>query len=197
MRRIIAAACLSVAGLGGAFAENETMRAEPVPAARELIEILEDAGDLPLSDLTVSDLLRVVDLASVVHQQQMHVRKSAGLSMIVPGLGQYVNGETGRAFSFFAANLAIKGTAAAFGYFLMPASVKFANLNYLQTPIVDIETRWKNLTAAEFLPSAAVTASGFILSAIVRHIASRDARDLAMRAVEDGTVVFEPAPRRP
>ena len=197
MRRIVVAVCLSVAGLGGAFAQNEVRRAEPVPAAREVIEILEDAGDLPLADLTVSDLLRVIDLASVVHQQQRHVGKSAGLSLIVPGLGQYVNGETGRAFGFFAANLAIKGTAAAFGYILMPASVRFANLNYLQTPIADIETRWKNLTAAEFLPSAAVAASGFILSAIVRHIASRDARDLAMQALEDDTVVFEPMLWRP
>ncbi|MBU8913251.1 MAG: hypothetical protein KOO61_04455 [Spirochaetales bacterium] len=196
---MLAAILLCLAGLSGVLAESATPQtdadaAEPVPAARELNETIEGAGDLTLSTITVSDLLQMADLASVAHQQQIHVRKSAGLSLFVPGLGQYTNGETGKGFAFFAADLAIRGTAAAVGYFLLPASVRIANLNYLQTPIVDIETRWKNLTVAEFLPSAAVAASAGILSAIVRHIAARDARDLAMQAIADGTVVFEPIP---
>ena len=197
MRRVSIAICLVLVGLSGVFAESEVPQTEPVPAAREIIEIIEEAGDTPLSDLVVNDLLRVADLATVARQQQMHIRKSSGLSLFVPGLGQFVNGETGAALGFFAADFVIHGAGAAIGYFLLPPSVKFANLNYLQTPVIDIETQWKNLTVAEFLPSAAVAISASILSAIVRHAASRNARDLAIQAVEDGTVVFEPLLRRP
>ena len=197
MRRVSIAICLAVVGLSGVVAESKAPWTEPVPASREIIEILEKAGDTPLSDLVVGDLLRVADLASVAHQQQMHIRRSTGLSLFVPGLGQFVNGQTGTALGFFAADFAIHGAGAALGYLLLPASVKFANLNYLQTPIIDIEDRWKNLTVAEFLPSAAVAISASILSAIVRHAASRNAHDLAIQAVEDGTVVFEPLLHRP
>ncbi len=197
MRKVPIAICLAVAGLSGVFAVSEAPWTEPVPAAREIIAILEEAGDTSLSDLVVSDLLRVADLASVAHQQQMHIRKSSGLSLFVPGLGQFVNGKTGTALGFFAADFAIHGTGAVLGYLLLPASVKFANLNYLQTPIIVIEDRWKGLTVAEFLPSAAVAISASILSIIVRHAASRNAHDLAIQAVEDGTVVFEPVLRRP
>ena len=192
MRRKLIAMCLFVAGLSGVLAESAPPRTEPVPAAREIVETIEGASDLSLADLTVSDLLQVADLASVAHQQQIHVRKSAGLSLFVPGLGQYINGETGKGLGFFAADLAIRTTATVVGYVFLPASVKIAHLNYLQEPIVDIETRWKNLTVAEFLPSAAIAASGAILSAIVHRIAARDARDLAIQAIADGTVVFEP-----
>ena len=197
MRRMSIAICLAVVGLSSVLAESEAPWTQPVPAAREIIEILEEAGDTPLSDLVVGDLLRVADLASVAHQQQMHIRKSTGLSLFVPGLGQFVNGKPGTALGFFAADLAIHGTGAVLGYLLLPPSVQFANLNYLQTPIIDIEDRWKDLTVAEFLPSAAVAISASILSAIVRHVASRNAHDLAVQAVEGGTVVFEPVPRRP
>lgn len=197
MRRVFIAICLVVVGLSGVFAESEAPPTERVPAAREIIEIIEEAGDTPLSNLVVSDLLRVADLASVAHQQQMHIRKSSGLSLFIPGLGQFVNGKTGTALGFFAADFAVHATGAVLGYLLLPASVKIANLNYLQTPIIDIETRWKSLTVADFLPSAAVAISASILSAIVRHAASRNAHDLAVQAVEDGTVVFEPLLRRP
>ena len=195
MRRIIIALCLVGAGMTGVVAEGETSPSEPVPAARELLEILEEAGDTPLSELTVSNLMQVADLASVAHQQQVHLRKSAGLSLLVPGLGQFVNGATGIGLGFFAADMAIHGTAAVVGYLLLPAAVKYANLNYLQTSFADIETRWKSLPAAELVPSAAVAISASILSTIVRHISSRHARDLAVEAIMDGTVVFEPIRR--
>lgn len=198
MPRKLIAVVLFVTGLSSVLAEGGASRmdgdaTEPVPAAREVSEILEEAGELPLSDLTVSYLIRIANLASVAHQQEMHIRKSGGLSMFVPGLGQYINGETGKALSFFAADLAITSAAAVLGYFLLPAAVQHANLNYLQTRIGDIETRWKSLTVAEFLPSAAVAVSASILSAVVRNFASRDARDLAIQAIVDGRVVFEPA----
>ena len=62
MRRIIIALCLVGAGMTGVVAEGQTSPSEPVPAARELLEILEEAGDTPLSELTVSNLMQVADL---------------------------------------------------------------------------------------------------------------------------------------
>ena len=194
MRRTLIIVCIAITGLGGVFAESDETGTNMVPAAREIDEILDGAGDLLLANLAVEDLLYVVNLTSLAYQQQDYVQKSARLSRMVPGLGQYMNGNTGTAFGFFAADLAIKATVLVLGYLLLPASVQHSNLNYLQTPVADIEARWKALTTGELLPSVALAASGSILSAIVRQFASRDARDLAMQSIEEGTVVFQPTP---
>ena len=193
MRRTVTVVSLMIAGLGAVFAQSDTS-AEMVPAAREMAALLADASDVPMVNITVGDLLHVAHLASLAQAQQAHVKRSATLSRMIPGLGQYVNGSPGTAIGFFAADVVINVAAAVAGYFLLPASVRYANLNYLQTPMSDIESRWKALSASELLPSVAIGASAAILSSIVRHFASRDARALALQAVQDGTVILHPDP---
>jgi len=176
-----------------AFSILSPLTSLEVPAARELRQVLAEKQDVPLVSLSVAEVNEVTDLISVAVQQQHHVQKSAFLSRLVPGLGQFVNGGTGAAAGFFAAEMVVQASAAIAWYLLLPASVQVSNLNYLQTPVGDIEDRWKALTVSEMLPSAAVCLSAGILSATIRSLSSRHAADLAVRALEDGVIVFEPS----
>jgi hypothetical protein len=210
MRRTVILIALVLAGLSPLFAQSGPSgddelhhtgtpggfisQTQPVPAAREFQEILDGARAMALATVTVNDLTHLLELASVANQQQEHVERSARLSFMVPGLGQFMNGQTGTALGFMAGNLAINATALVVGYLLLPASVQHINLNYLQTPMADIDARWQALTVSELLPSVAVAVSGSILSAIIRHFASRDARSVARQAIEAGAVTFRPAP---
>lgn len=168
-----------------------------VPAERELQHVIEEGGNVPLGDLTVDQLLEVARLAAVAEAQREHVEKAAWQSVFVPGLGQYLNGAVGPGIGFFAADFTIAGTAAVVGYLLLPAAVQFANLNYLQSQITDIETRWKSLTPGELIPAIAVGFSAAVLRAIVRSAAARDARSRALTAIEEGRVTVQPVLRVP
>ena len=169
----------------GHHAEQAESQEVALPAALELAELLELAGAVRLDEVTVADIVDVADLISVAARQEAYVRRAAGLSVLVPGLGHYAIGSRTRAFGYFAADLFLHGTAAVVAYLLLPAPLKFSNLNYLQTPISDIENRWKSLTPADYLPAVAVGVSASILSAIVRQTASRDARAVAIEAVRN------------
>ena len=169
-----------------AFAdEDET------PAENQIRLILEQASEVGLADLSVGDLTQTMALLSVAQQQREHVKHSARFSAMVPGLGQYVNGELGRGLIFAAADLVVGVAAAALAYWLLPPAVQWRNLNYLQTPIVDIETRWKALTPGELIPSVAVAASGSLVGLVIRRFASEDAATLARARISEGSIVFE------
>jgi hypothetical protein len=70
--------------------------------------------------------------------------------------------------------------------------VQWANLDYLQTPFSVIETRWKSLSFADLLPSAAVLFSGTLVSVVVRSVAATNAETVARQRIVDGSVTFEP-----
>ena len=144
--RLIACLCLCVSagvsaegGDGSATESQEPVmaagvRVTPVPAELELAELLSSAERRSVTELRVGEVRRIADLLSVAHKQRAHVRRSVMLSTAAPGLGHYINGETGRALAFASAELAVQLAAGITGLLLLPAPVRIANLNYLQTP---------------------------------------------------------------
>jgi len=173
---------------------RKTVVEESVPAAVALADLLALHGPAPLADLTVDELTSVISTAAVATREREHVARSGRLSWAAPGLGHYVNGEHGPAIAFAAADLAITVTTAILAYWLLPPAVQHRNLNYLQSSFAAIDDRWRALTPSEFVPSAALVVSGSLLSATVRSLAARSARDAAMRALRSGRVSFEPEP---
>jgi len=167
---------------------------EPVPAAVALAELLSDYGPEPLTDLTVNELATVIATAAVATREREHVERSGRLAWVAPGLGHYVNGERGPAIAFAAADLAIGVTTAILAYWLVPQAVQHRNLNYLQSSFATIDERWRAVTPSELVPSVALVVSGSLLSATVRSLAARSAREAAMRALRSGRVTFEPQP---
>jgi hypothetical protein len=170
-------------------------------SSRLLAEILSQAGDRRITDLSTADLIQVLDLASVASQEARHVRRSEVQSLIVPGWGHLSNGDRRRAALYFLADSTIALATAATTYWLLPPAIQWRNLNYLQTPLGEIRDRYDDLTAAELVPSLSVWIAGAILDVALRSFAARDARSVAIQAIEDGVVTFEPLPlvvsRRP
>lgn len=164
------------------------------PSERLLESLLEEHGSTDLADLTVADLATVLDLLSIAEQEHEHIRRSARLSWFTPGLGHYINGKTGAAVAFAAADLLTVGATLAFGYLLLPPAVQSRNLNYLQSSFLVIQERWEQVTPYELIPSLAVYTGGAILSMTIRGFAARNARVMADNAVQNGIVRFEPLP---
>ncbi|MFP4113581.1 MAG: hypothetical protein ACOC0E_00970 [Spirochaetota bacterium] len=195
---LIAAAFLSPAALHAVDdpARNQQPSEAPQISASEaeLMKVLEENGDRPLSDVTVAELSRTLDLVSIARQERAHVERAVMLSWIFPGAGHYLSGATGTAFAFAGADLAVGVATAVAGYWLLPPSVQHRNLNYLQSSFSEIETQWETITPAEMLPTAAVVITGGLLSLTIRYLAAQDARETSIRAIGTGRVSFEPRP---
>lgn len=168
--------------------------ADPVPAERELDALIEANAGRPLTDFSLVELDAALDLVSIAGQQRAHVERSTRISWAIPGLGHYVNGERGTAALFFATEAIVTVATIVGTYLVMPPALQYRNLNYLQTSFAAIETRWKAASASELVPAASVAVSGTLLSVTVRYLAARTARDAAYRALESGTITFEPRP---
>jgi hypothetical protein len=96
--------------------------------------------------------------------------------------------------AFGSADIVLQATTLVLAYFLLPPAVRFANLNYLQTPVEDIRARWEGLAPSEMLASGIVLLTGSALRAVVRLGAGRDAASLALERMRAGDIVFEPQP---
>jgi hypothetical protein len=162
------------------------------PGARLLRSTLENASDVPLTEMTSGELIAVLELASVARQETAHVHLSGLQSMAVPGWGQFTNGERGRAAVWFLADLFTGLTTLSLAYVLLPPAVQWRNLNYLQTPLATIRERFGELTVADLIPFSSVMFAGTMLSLGIRHFAAQDAAQVAVKAIEDGHVHFEP-----
>ena len=164
------------------------------PAEQELERLLATEGERRIVDLRLSELDRALGLVSIARRQREHLERSTMLSWVAPGLGHYVNGATGEAWVFAAADIATGAATLILGTWLLPPAVQHRNLNYLQSSFETIETRWKSLTPSELIPVAAISVTGSLLSLTIRHLAARSARVAALTAIRDGVVTFRPEP---
>lgn len=180
--------------LGPAPLGAEPLAAEPTPAEEELMSLRKSWDDEPVSRLTVGRIGEALDLISVARQERAHVDRSAAYSWVAPGLGHYVNGETGAAVAFAATDIALAVTSSILVARLLPPSVQSRNLNYLQSSYHVIEERWRSLTPAELIPATAVAMASALLRLTVRHLAAGDARRASLEALQRGIITFEPHP---
>lgn len=165
-----------------------------VPAERELADVFEENGTRPVTDLTLDEIDRILDLRSVANQQHGFVDRAVARSFLVPGLGHYTSGERRDAVAFAATAAAIELSTLAATYWLLPPAVQYRNLNYLQNSLSAIEERWKSIAPIELVPATAAALTGGLLSLTVRVLAARGAEESAMEAIETGAVRFEALP---
>lgn len=163
-------------------------------SSRLLTERLAEAGDRPVVEISISDVIEILELASLAEQEAGHVASSRVRSFLVPGWGQYANGDTRSALLYFLADTTVGLTTIGLCYWLLPPSVQWRNLNYLQTPFESIRDRWAALSASELIPSISVSIAGSILGLALRHFAAENAEATAIAAIEEGLVGFEPRP---
>jgi hypothetical protein len=158
----------------------------------EIAAIEKDMGSTVVGTLTVKDMENIAGRISIAIQKEDYVRKSAIASMILPGLGQFMNQDIVGGSLFLSADIVILAGTLIGGYFLLPSNVQFNNLDYFNTPLANIKTAWTDNSLISYLPAAGVLVGGMILSEVLRHFSAENAADLAAKNIVDGKVTFEP-----
>ena len=167
--------------------------AEPAPGPSMKAEIsaaLEEYSPTELGSLTVGDLQAIADRLAVAHMKAAFVPRSAMMSMMMPGMGQFANGDAAGGALFMAGNIAVTAATIAAAWLLLPADVQPQSL--FVAPLSSFETRLEAHTPLEYLPAAAVVAGGMLLDGILRAASAHHAARLARKNIEEGRVTFEP-----
>jgi hypothetical protein len=162
----------------------------PSPA-EEISAALEQYRDAEVGKLTVSDLEDIAARLALAHRKAAFVPRSAKMSMMMPGLGQFVNGEPGAGALFMAGSAAIAAGTIAATWLLLPLDVQPQSL--FVAPLSSFEARFQGHTPLEYLPAAAAVVGGMLLDGALRAASAHHAARLAAKNIEEGRVTFEPA----
>jgi hypothetical protein len=158
--------------------------------AAELSAALAQYSGTDLGDLTVGDLEDIAARLAAARMKASFVPRSAKMSMMMPGLGQFVNGAPGAGALFMAGSAVVAAGTIAAAWLLLPVDVQPQSL--FVAPINTFETTVKAHTPLEYLPAAAAVVGGMLLDGVLRAASAHHAARLAAKNIEEGRVTFEP-----
>ena len=182
----------------GSPGRSEMKDHHPVWAAEEqLLEqqleaVLAAKENSVLGELTVGEAQDLLGEISIAYQKAAYVSKSRRASMMLPGLGQFMNDDPGMGALFLSLDLATGVGMLLGAYFLLPAELQFDQLNYFTEPYIAIETAWEGQSFVDLLPSLGVLAGGGVVLAILRGLSGDHATRLAEQRIAAGEITFEP-----
>jgi hypothetical protein len=189
MKRIIMALVALTAAAAFAAAQDQ---APPPAQPDDVSAVLQEIAATQLGTLTGADLVRMAGRLSVAQQARAYVTRASVSSLLFPGTGQLMTGDTVGGALFITGDLAVIVGAVLGTYYLLPANLQFGMTDYYTEPIGSIRTKWENHSLQDYLPSAAVAAGGMLLRGILGHISARLAGQAARRNIADGKVTFTP-----
>jgi TM2 domain-containing membrane protein YozV len=155
---------------------------------------LSEYQDAGLGELTVGETVAIVSRISVARQKLAYVQRARFASFHVPGMGQFMTGDTGAGVAYLLAGLTTGVGSLVGWYLLLPEDLQFGSLDYLNEPFSDIEDAWKGHSLSDYLPSIGVMAGGMLVNGIVRVLSAGAAGKSARRNIRDETVQFEARP---
>jgi hypothetical protein len=188
VRRIVLCAAMFVAVAGLAVARP--MERADSYVGKEIAKIAEEQKATELGAVTVGDLQGWRDRVTVAARKDAYVARAAGSSFMLPGLGQFKNGQAGLGALLLGGDIAANVGAILGAYFLLPADLRIDRFNYLTEPVGNIETLWKSHSLLEYLPSVGVAFGGHLLDMALRAIAAHNARYVARARIESGQVTL-------
>lgn len=191
MKRILVLAVL-ISMATSVTADGHGSRAHDMPYGDEVEEILEEYRDREIGSMTFGEMKEMAGRLSVPYQKARYVRSAAFKSYLMPGLGQFAVDSAGSGTLFVLGHLAIKAGTAVGAYVLLPESVTFSNLDYINASGAEIESAWKSLSLADIAPAVGVAAGGMLVDHFYRMLAAKHAKRLARSRVDSGQVEFEP-----
>ena len=142
----------------------------------ELDHLFEDAEDLSLSTIDMGDVQTIWGVLSVAQQKDRHIQHSKRMSFMFPGLGQIKNDDKLSGALFISADIALTAGSLIGAYFLLPADLRFDQLDYFNTPNSTIKQRWESHTFVDMLPTMGVLAGGWLLQGGLRIATVRAGR---------------------
>ncbi|WP_455383518.1 hypothetical protein [Salinispira pacifica] len=157
-------------------------------------QILAQEKDKQLSNMTVGDVTAILDRISIAQQQYLWVKRSEHASLALPGLGQYLNGDTLNGTLYLSGSVLLFAGTIVGAYFALPSDLHFGSIDYFNDSYSSIHTAWGNHSFVDYLPSIGVIVGGAILQGILRAVSSNAAGDLARKRIKDGSITFQPEP---
>ena len=194
MKKILIVLAIACAAAGAAGAEQMMSPASTPGLEAELTAALQDLGATPLGTLTVGDLAKVAARLSIAEQKAGYVRRAQMASMMMPGAGQFLTGDTAGGVLFLAGDLVVAAGSMIGAYLFLPDNVKMGagGLDYMNNPISTIKARWEGNSAMDYLPSVGIMAGGMLLKGLLCHFSARSATVTALKNIADGTITFTP-----
>jgi hypothetical protein len=158
----------------------------------ELKALESEYGSRALADVKVSDLIPVAGRLDVARQKDFYVMMAGGLSFGWPGAGQFLSGDWAGGTLHTGIHLGVTTASLAWAHSLLPADLRWGNLDYLNTKNDAIETAWKSHPVSEYFPAIGALAVGGVVDLALRFWSSKDAQATAKAQVDAEKVTFEP-----
>ncbi|MAE16904.1 MAG: hypothetical protein CL911_05630 [Deltaproteobacteria bacterium] len=158
----------------------------------EIEAVLAEVRDRELGSFTVGEVEALMGEISIAQQKAAYIQKSAGASFMLPGVGQMKNEAVLNGALLLTADVLVSIGTVVGGYFLLPAELRFDQLDYFNAPMSTIKERWHAQSIAEMLPAVGVAAGGCLVHMVLRVFASKGAAELARERIAEGRVTFEP-----
>jgi len=158
----------------------------------ELAAIAATLGDRKLGDLTGAELAAIQEKLRFEARQAVFVARTARLSFVLPGLGQFATGNPGTGTAFFVDNLALIGGTLAGAYFLLPADLRFDRIDYFSASRQTVRTAWESHTMREMMPVMGVMMAGLVIDMHLHAFSAFDAAKDARKLVDEGKADLEP-----
>lgn len=156
--------------------------------------ILANEKDKSLSGMTVGDVTAILDKISVAQQQYLWVKKSEHASLALPGLGQYLNGDSLNGTLYLSGSVLLFAGTIVGAYYLLPSDLRFDSINYFRDSFSSIHTAWQSHSFVDYLPSIGMMVGGAVLQGILRAVSADAAGKLAKQRIKDGSITFQPEP---
>ena len=203
MKKFLLIAALVAVGSASAFAQPAWMENSGMaqwsdfslsgPYAKEALSTIKsELGDRDFGNLSIAQLSPYWTRLNLALSKDQYLEQTSKMSMIMPGAGQFKNGDTSKGIGFLSLHLAtVAGTLTSF-YFLLPADIRFDKLDYLDTSLKGIHDAWQAHSINDYLPSMGALLVGGILDIGIRLWASHDAYSGAKAVIESGKAELKP-----
>ena len=164
----------------------------------ERMAIMDGYADLVPSELTFGQRAQIAGDLSIPLQKEWYIARSSFASAVLPGAGQFMNGDSLSGALFLTGDLVIAAGTLIGAYFLLPEELQVGQLDYANSTKTEISDAWTaaftDITTAESWPLAAVISAGMILDHALSHFSARHAGRLAFERIESGDKTFRPRP---
>jgi hypothetical protein len=185
---IILVAVLAVATAAGAK-QNAAIGG----VQEEISAVLQEMSADQIGTLSVADLVKVASRVSIAEQKTAYVQRARMASMMFPGAGQFMTGDTLGGSLFLLGDIAVMAGAMVGSYFLLPSDLQFTGTDYLNNHFDVIKAKWEAHSFMDYLPAFGVMAGGMLLKGILGHFSAVNAAGEARQNIADGKITFTPS----
>jgi pyruvate/2-oxoglutarate dehydrogenase complex dihydrolipoamide acyltransferase (E2) component len=165
---------------------------EPSFLEQELEAASSEMSSGQVGAMTFEDLENLARHFAIAVQKEKYVERARNASFMLPGLGQFMVGDSLGGWLFVAWDVTVLAGTIVSAYFVLPANVQFGSLDYFGSSLSSIRAAWASNTIVSYLPFAAVLAGGIILETVLRYVAADNAARTARKNIDEGKVTFQP-----